>query len=73
MIEKGRHKRPIIPREQLVCPTCPIIVENEVQFLTLCIAYENRNELFSAIKKEVPTLFLLNYKVICTRIAISKR
>ena len=53
MIEKGRHKRPKIPREQRFCPFCPTKVEDEIHFLTECIFYKNRNELLRAIETEV--------------------
>ena len=58
MIEKGWHKRPIIPREQ--CLSNLPLVENEVHFLTQCSAYANRNDLFTAIEKEVPNFVNLN-------------
>ena len=45
MIEKGRHKRPTIPREQRSCPTYPTLVKNEVHFLPQCSAYTNRNDI----------------------------
>ena len=54
MIEKGRHKRPKIPREHRFCPFCPTKVEDEIHFLTECIFYKNRNELLRAIETEVP-------------------
>ena len=82
MIEKGRHKRPKIPREQRFCPFCPTEVEDESHFLMQCILYENRNELFMAAETEAPNftnntqeqfIFLtsqknrvLNYKIIST-------
>ena len=43
MIEKGRHKRPKIPREQRFCPFYPANVEDENHSLMQCILYENRN------------------------------
>ena len=72
MMEKGRYKRPTTPREQRFCPTCPTLVENEVQFLTQCSAYANRNELFATIEKEVPYFVMsqeneiLNYRILST-------
>ena len=36
MIEEGRHKRPIIPRDQRFCPYCPGEIENEEYFFTKC-------------------------------------
>ena len=53
MIEKGRHKRSVLPREERFCPFCPSTVENEIHFLTQCSAYKNRTELFNMIAKEV--------------------
>ena len=61
MIEKGRHKRPVFPREERFCPFCPT-VENEIHFLTQSSAYKNRNELFNMIAKEVPNFVNLNNK-----------
>ena len=49
MIEKGRHKRSSVPREECFCSFCPSTVENEIHFLTQCSAYKNRNELFNMI------------------------
>ena len=59
-IEKGRHQRPIIPREQRFCPFCPTIVESEIHFLTQCNAYTSRNEFYSKIEKETPNFTHLN-------------
>ena len=60
MIEKGRHKRPKIPREQRFCLFCPTKVEDESHFLMQCILYENRNELFMATDTEAPNFTNLN-------------
>ena len=62
MIEKGMHKRPVLPREERFCPFCPSTVENEIHFLTQCSAYKNRNELFNMIVKEVPNFVNLDNK-----------
>ena len=48
MIEGGRHKRPIIPRDQRFCPYCPGEIENEEHFVTECRAYD-RAPLFDNI------------------------
>ena len=40
MIEEGREKRPIIPREERKCPTCLHTVENEEHFITTCLLYK---------------------------------
>ena len=50
MKEKGRHKRPSVPREERCCPFCPSTVEYEIPFLAQCTAYKNRNELFNMIQ-----------------------
>ena len=55
MIEKGRHKRSSIPREERFCPFYLSTVEIEIRFLTQCIAYNHRNKLFNMIRREVPT------------------
>ena len=60
MIEKGRHKRPQIPREQRFCPICPTNVENETHFITQCTLYINRNELFMAAELEATNFVNLN-------------
>ena len=39
MIEEGRRKRPIIPREERICKTCNKI-EDEVHFLIDCDKYK---------------------------------
>ena len=48
MIEKGRHKRPKILREQRFCPSC-----------TQCNLYKNRNELLMAAETEAPNFINL--------------
>ena len=53
MIEEGRHKRPIIPRDQRFCPYCPGEIENEEHFFTKCTAYD-RAPLFDNITNKVP-------------------
>ena len=62
MIEKGWHKRALVPREERFCPFCPSTVENESHFLTQCSAYKNRNELFNMIEREVPNFVNLDNK-----------
>ena len=54
MIEKGRHRRPITPREYRFCPHCPLQVENEMHFLTTCNIYEGRSTFFNEVVNHVP-------------------
>ena len=49
MIEKGRHKRPQIQRDQRFCPFCPGQVEDETHFLTQCCGYDHKELLPSII------------------------
>ena len=62
MIEEGRHKRPLVPKEERFCPFCPSKIENEIHFLTQCRAYKNRNGLFNMIKTEVSNFANLDNK-----------
>ena len=62
MIEKGRHKRPVLPREERFWPFYASTVENEIHFLTQCSAYKNRNEPFNMIQREVPNFVNLDNK-----------
>ena len=39
-IEEGRRKRPIVPREQRMCPLCSLEVENEIHFPIYCNKYD---------------------------------
>ena len=68
MIENGRHKRSIIPREQRFCPTCPTLIQNEVHLLTQCSDMEIEMNYLAAIEKEVPTFVNLYVQgqFICT-------
>ena len=59
MIEKGRHRRPIIPRDQRYCPFCPGQIEDETHFLTQCIGYD-REELLINITPHVQNYVNLN-------------
>ena len=54
MVEKGRHIKPIIPRNERFCPSCPTEVEDEIHFITQCTAYNNRPNLFNKIESDVP-------------------
>ena len=60
MIEKGRHSRPKIPRDQRSCPACPSTVENEIHFITQCTVYKNRPDLFHMVETFVPNFSNLN-------------
>ena len=60
MIEEGRHKRPITPREERFCPHCPGVVETEEHFITQCVAYEGRATLFNKIMEKAPQFNNLN-------------
>ena len=52
MIEKGRHFRPKIERQERKCPCCELNVEDECHFLTECPIYATeRNELFTTIRE----------------------
>ena len=62
MIEKGRHKRPLVPREERYCPFCTSTVESEIHFLTQCSAYKDRTELFDFTEREVPNFVNLDNK-----------
>ena len=52
MIEEGRRKRPIIPREERICKTCNKI-EDEIHFLINCDK-DDRTDKFKIIINEVP-------------------
>ena len=58
MIEKGRHIRPIIPRNERFCPFCPSSVEDEIHFLTTCPTYNLISEkLFSELPIQRATFY----------------
>ena len=59
-IEKGRHSRPSIPREERKCQFCPTKVEDEIHFLTECIYYKNREEFFATVTNTIPNFHSLN-------------
>ena len=55
MIEEGRRKRPMIPRNERLCDTCNKL-EDEIHFLIECDNYKcERFEKFKAITEEIPT------------------
>ena len=52
-IETGRYVRPYKKLEERICPICKKDVEDEIYFLTLCPAYqEKRSTLFEYLNKE---------------------
>ena len=52
MIEKGRHFRPKIERQERKCPCCKLTVEDECHFLTECPIYNSeRNKLYATIRE----------------------
>ena len=62
MIEKGRHRKPVLPRSERICPICENGIEDECHFVTTCRIYnEARNDLFQVTDKltsnfkEIPT------------------
>ena len=60
MIEKGRRKRPQIPRDERICPLCSEEVENEIHFLIKCPSKSTeRTALFNEIQKLVPSFSTL--------------
>ena len=54
MIEKGRHIRPPIPREERKCHMCSTEVENEVHFLTNCQLYGSQNKFWNQVTTKFP-------------------
>ena len=53
MIETGRYVRPYKRPEERICPIYKKDVEDEIHFLTLCPAYqEKRSTLFEYLNKE---------------------
>lgn len=54
MIEKGRHRKPKIPRLERVCPLCKCGVEDECHFVTTCPLFqEGRQKLFMVVEQNV--------------------
>ena len=54
MIEKGRHIRPQIPRENRKCHMCTSEVENEVHFLTNCKLYGSQSKFWNQVTTKFP-------------------
>ena len=52
-IQTGRYVRTYKKPEERICPICKKAVEDEIHFLTLCPAYqEKRSTLFEYLNKE---------------------
>ena len=61
MIEKGRHSRPKIAREDRFCKYCEGKIENEVHFTAECSKYQSERELFfMEVESKVPNFRVLN-------------
>ena len=60
MIEKGRHRQPITPKEYRFCPHCPLQVENEIHFLTTCNICEGMSGFFNELLKRIPNFYNLD-------------
>ena len=61
-IEKGRHCRPKIPREQRYCDFCTRKIEDEIHFVSECRLYEGRELLFDYINDAYPNFKNLSIK-----------
>ena len=60
LIEEGRRKRPILPRNERLCKNCNII-EDETHFLIDCKLFDNdRREMFRSIVHEFPRFAEIN-------------
>ena len=57
-IEAGRYVRPYKKQEERICPICKKDVEDEIHFLTLCPAYqEKRSTLFEySVKQRIQNI-----------------
>ena len=52
MIEKGRHFKPAIKREERLCPLCKIEVEDEEHFLLSCLLYSPQRKILERACRE---------------------
>ena len=53
MIEKGRHLKPKLERDNRKCPYCVECVEDECHFIIQCPLYNNnRNELLTEVMND---------------------
>ena len=54
MIEKRRHIRPPIPREDRKCHMCTTEVEDEIHFMTDCKLYGSQNTFWTQVTSKFP-------------------
>ena len=60
-IERGRFSKNPTPLENRVCDHCPLELEGEIHFLTMCPKYAHiRNHLFSLVQKHCKNFILLS-------------
>ena len=53
-IEKGRHTRPVTPKDQRICDRCQQDVDDEIHFLMFCNIFDDRrSELFKKVKGRI--------------------
>ena len=62
MIEVGRHRRPVIAREERLCYMCKDKVEDEIHFLTECNIYGSRNIFWDQVHLKFPQTAELSTK-----------
>ena len=62
MIEIGRHKQPIMPREERLCHMCTTKVEDEVHFLTDCKLYGSKDKFWAEVYQKFPQTAHLSNK-----------
>ena len=56
-IEKGRHKNPIIPREERLCELCDTMeIEDEDHFLLRCTSYSYIRDHYQMSQQTVPEM-----------------
>ena len=55
MIEKGRHSKPPLPRDDRKCPFCKDLIEDECHFIMSCPLYSDyRPDLFTIVRRSAP-------------------
>ena len=53
-IEKGRHTRPVTPKDQRICNRCHQDVDDEIHFFMICNIFDDRrSELFKKVKGRI--------------------